>query len=541
MSQRSMSANRLALAAPAALTAVLGAIGLSSRQLWQDELATWWATALPGTDLTRLISQHDLTLAPYYALMHGWVTITGTSPVALRLPSLLAMVLAAALVTALGRRLLGVTGGVAGGLLFAVIPAISRYAQEARPYALVLAAAALSTLLLLRVLDRPTALRWADYGFALAVTVSLHLVAALLLLAHAAWVWQRRRGGRAPAAWLATTAIALVPGVALTLDSFDQREQVSWIDTTWLSALMLLSDLTASIPVAIGLILLAALGTARGWREHRDTLFPLLIWAAAPPLLLLAVSPLADLVVPRYLLFTLPAWALLAASGVASLLLHTSLPVGTSPLPSPQHADAAGPLPTAESSAAAKPLPRFAAKRGHFAARSHALLQNVTGWRAGGLVLVVLVVLVVGLPGVVDQVGVRRDPSWAPDFRGAAVVIGERALPGDGLAYADASWRERLGTTYHLPATARWLPDPFAEVSAAERGDYAVAECPAPRTCLPDEIRRLWFVTTTIGGDPFAGLPSGKAAVLREEFTIASTMEFTELRLLLLMRSTNPS
>jgi uncharacterized membrane protein len=58
-------------------------------------------------------------------------------------------------VTALGRRLRDANTGLVAGLLFAILPVSSRYAQEARPYAVVLFAAALATLALIRLLAPP--------------------------------------------------------------------------------------------------------------------------------------------------------------------------------------------------------------------------------------------------------------------------------------------------------------------------------------------------------------------------------------------------
>jgi mannosyltransferase len=62
---------------------------------------------------------------------------------------------AAAMVALLGRRLLTPRLGALGGLLFAVCPSITWYGQDARPYSFAVLAAAGSTLLLTRIVERP--------------------------------------------------------------------------------------------------------------------------------------------------------------------------------------------------------------------------------------------------------------------------------------------------------------------------------------------------------------------------------------------------
>jgi mannosyltransferase len=141
---------------PAAVTLVVGGYRAGDRQLWEDEDATWHASTLGFSDFHRLIGHVDLALAPYYVFMHGWIVLFGDSPLALRAPSVLAMAASAGLLVPLGRRLAGPGVGMVAGLLFAAVPAVSRYAQEARPYALAMLLAVASTLLALRALDRPT-------------------------------------------------------------------------------------------------------------------------------------------------------------------------------------------------------------------------------------------------------------------------------------------------------------------------------------------------------------------------------------------------
>ncbi|BCJ60442.1 hypothetical protein Jiend_38640 [Micromonospora endophytica] len=185
---------------PAAVTLVVSLAGLDAAQPWRDELATWSAATRTPAGLTRMAGTIDAASMPYYLLMHAWVAVAGDSVAALRLPSVLAMTAAAGLTAGLGQRLGGTRLGTLAGLLFALLPGTSRYAQEARPYALATALAVLSTLLLVDALRRPGWARWAGYAAATTALGLTHLIALTLLAAHAVPVLAatRRRRGQPP-------------------------------------------------------------------------------------------------------------------------------------------------------------------------------------------------------------------------------------------------------------------------------------------------------------------------------------------------------
>ena len=117
-----------------------------------DEVATRWAALLSLHQLGRLLRHVDAVHGLYYLVMHGWMAV-GTSPAVMRIPSVIAMVAAVALTAVIGRRLTGSGwAGLFAGLIVALTPAISYYAQTARSYALVFACVLGSTLALLHAL-----------------------------------------------------------------------------------------------------------------------------------------------------------------------------------------------------------------------------------------------------------------------------------------------------------------------------------------------------------------------------------------------------
>jgi len=127
----------LPVAAPGLLMLGLGLFESTRPVLSWDEVATADVAHRTAAQIGRLLPHIDGVFGPYYLFMHVWTAVVGASVLSLRLPTILAMAGAAALTGELGRRLFGVPAGVLAGLLLCLVPNMSRYAAEARPYAMV--------------------------------------------------------------------------------------------------------------------------------------------------------------------------------------------------------------------------------------------------------------------------------------------------------------------------------------------------------------------------------------------------------------------
>src|SRR5256885_4797223 len=95
----------------------------------------------------------------------------GTSVLALRFPSAVGMAVAPGFIGGLGRRLVATRAGLAAGLVFAALPSVTWYAQNARSYALVTALATIASYLLVRSMTAAPGRRrrWlAGYGVCVA-------------------------------------------------------------------------------------------------------------------------------------------------------------------------------------------------------------------------------------------------------------------------------------------------------------------------------------------------------------------------------------
>jgi mannosyltransferase len=156
--------------------------GSGDRAFRGDELCTWWAASLPPDSFARLARYVDGVLAPYYLFMRYWMSVFGDSEAAMRAPAGLLMGACAGVVAQLGARLSNRAVGLRAGLLFALMPVVSRYGQEARPYAFAMFFAALSSLLLLRLIDEPKSLaRAAGYAGAVIALGFSHLLGLLIV------------------------------------------------------------------------------------------------------------------------------------------------------------------------------------------------------------------------------------------------------------------------------------------------------------------------------------------------------------------------
>ena len=167
--------------------------------LWRDQAATQSATQRSFTGLIAMLGHVDVVHGSYYMLMWLDVRLAGRSELALRLPSALAMAAAAALITVTGRRLVSGRAGLAAGLTFAALPAVSWFAQDARPFALETAAGAAASYFLVRLAEDGGRGRWARcYAASLVVLGLTNLFGLLLIPAHALTVaaWRGRYRGR---------------------------------------------------------------------------------------------------------------------------------------------------------------------------------------------------------------------------------------------------------------------------------------------------------------------------------------------------------
>ncbi|WP_369246552.1 glycosyltransferase family 39 protein [Streptomyces sp. R41] len=462
---------------PFVLTFGLTDYGLADSQLGRDELVTWDMVNRSTGQILATLQNVDAVHGTYYLLMHLWVGLFGDSVISLRIPTALAVAGTASVVSLIGDRLFGHRAGILAGILFAIVPAVSRYGQEARSYALVIFAVSLATLLLLRALDNPRSpWRWAAYSLTLAVVGLLHLIALSVVLAHACVLAAHARQDRS--LWwksglaLLATAGCVAP-VALLGRSQAQR-QLYWVPEpdSW-AFLSMMRDVFASALCAGALIALALL--ARSPRKA-----PLLLcgtWALVPPVLVwLASHGEVSYFRHVYVLFTLPAWALLAGAGLST-------------------------------------VPRSR--------------------KATAALVAALAVLTLS-----DQKQMRQpfehDAPVPLDYAAAADVIKQRHQPGDAVVYDRANtWKLDSGVQYYLPRDLK-MRDVFLSRTPTAINDLYPVECSAPVHCLKGE-QRIWLLTQ--GADfPFTAINPMQANALQSQYKLSASESVTGMTVSLLVR-----
>lgn len=270
---------------------------LHAADLSFDEVATVFVAHRPILEVLRYIAGAAREHPPlYYLGMSLWIQAAGTSEYAIRYPSALIGLLAAASSFRLGHRLFGRTGAWLALLVFALAPLSLWAARNGRMYSLVMLLSLAIMASWIRWIDRPTARNWLIFtGLSLAGAMTHYFLVllwpaqALLLLAFP----QQTRAIRRP--WLATLAaagtlitvfVALSPGVqGMALDVL-RRFPVRAFRKDDLRLLAVSLYLGGFDPQLAWLSLIGIAMTAAGWALScwRDRLIGalLIVWGLVP-------------------------------------------------------------------------------------------------------------------------------------------------------------------------------------------------------------------------------------------------------------------
>ena len=491
-------------AVAAAAMLVLGWWGIArDNSMGNDEVATRWAALLPLRELVHLVSNVDAVHGLYYLLMHGWVAL-GSSPVALRIPSVIAMAVAAALMVVIGRRLTGSGwAGLFAGLITAATPSISFYAQTARSYALVFACVLGATLALIDAMEAEAAggtggRRWVVYAGLVTLGGYLNEMSLLVLAAHALTVWLARCGRPAFRRWGSAAAVAAALVAPVVLVSLVQHDAIGWISRPGLADIrVLFQDYFAAAPDAAVLLAVCAAialappaGTWRRaagggqaaaapepawWRSGGVSLpsvaAPLLVVPAA--ILMLESRIAFPAYVDRYVLYGEAGAALLAGGGVY---------------------------------------------------RIGQWLQKASGRRALLWVPGVIVCLCVLVMQLVPQHHARRPGSRRYDYGGPSRYVGANARPGDGILFFGKFYRKaKLG----YPGDFRHTSDFAQAASPLQVGNFQGRDKPAGVTLpLMPGYRRIWVFGARLSlRRPEAELRAESAVLLRR-YTLIGQRQF---------------
>jgi mannosyltransferase len=347
VSTLSPPARRRAFIAPLAvgiLGFTISMIGITVPGLWYDEAATVSSTTRSWPQLWAELGNVDAVHALYYFMMHVVFDVFGYSPLSLRMPSAIAVGIAAALVVVLGRQLDRPRLAVIAGVAFCLIPRVAWMGTEGRSYALTATFAVLATVALMRAIRTSTRGAWIVYGVVALLSVTFFLYLALVIAAHlVTMAWLLRDGtprSRVNARnWLISAGAAALASLPFALEVISQSGQVSWIrplgsDTAervlswqWFDS----NDTPAIVAwscaiVAWAFILLGIVMLVRA--RSRTVLAVVLPALLLPTLALLFISVVhVPMYQPRYLSMCTPFVALAIASGIDSLRWRPAAPL----------------------------------------------------------------------------------------------------------------------------------------------------------------------------------------------------------------------
>lgn len=307
---------------PAMVALATGWWGIASANITRDETATIDIGSRSLPDLWRMIHHADAVHAPYYLLMHYWISGFGVGVLAIRIPSLVATVAAAALVAVLGRMLVSPRAGLSAGLLCACAPQMAFYAHDARSYGID------TTLVVLQVIVFVWASRserrwpWLMYTAMVALCAFTHLFTLLIVLAQGVTVLidaRRTRSCQSIRRWFPASMVAALLVLPFARMAAAQGSTVSWIPRLSRSDVFTFGvAICGGAALVIPFAVLLGLAARRG-RRRPSVIIVALPWLLIPPLFLFVGSTFHPLYVFRYLLFCLPALVLLVAGGLDRL------------------------------------------------------------------------------------------------------------------------------------------------------------------------------------------------------------------------------
>lgn len=311
---------------------------LGQKSLWLDEMWSIGIARMSWHSIWSAIRNLDPNMSLYYSVLHVWMKL-GSGEFTLRLLSVLFGVAGVAALFALGNRLFGRWAGLIASALLAVNAFHIQWSQEARSYSMVVLLVTLSSLFFVKSMEEGGVGNWCGYVAFSVLAVYAHLFGGLVLAAHGASLMFR---ARREIPWknlvLSSAAIAILIVPLATLSA--QRAHHTAVPFSWVPSPSLHGIYDGFYTIAgnaefagseggkaILTVYIAACFAAIVWAVRRRKQMPsdlwhiglLLCWVFVPVALVLLISLRQSMFLNRYFLICVPALALLAAAGIASL------------------------------------------------------------------------------------------------------------------------------------------------------------------------------------------------------------------------------
>jgi len=317
----------IALVALTIAALVLRTLYLGSRDLWLDEAASAKFASYGWLHFAKSVTFSPVNMTFYFAVLHLWTSVMGSSEFMLRLPSVLFAAATVPLIYLLAKELFDSRAGLVAAALMTVSVSSVDFAQEARSYTLVVMLATVSSLFFMRSIRKPSLGNCAAYVAASVCCIYSHMFGALIVPAQ--WLSLAFFLPGWKTAWRLTLSAAVIglfalPHFALALGG--NVVHLNWVQKTSEQRLFeffaLITGVGDNLKYAeyflIACTIVAAL-VAVFDKAHRAAVAFLILGIAVPALVVLAVSHYKPLFWPRYLLVSQPFFVALAGVAISRL------------------------------------------------------------------------------------------------------------------------------------------------------------------------------------------------------------------------------
>ncbi len=303
---------------------------IAKASFWHDEGFSVMLAHMPLVEITQRTA-HDFHPPLYYLILHYWMSLFGSSEVAIRGLSAICTIAIIPLTYVLIRRLWDERVALLAALFVACGPLLVRYGQEARMYGLAALLVVAAAYCFVRAQQSSSWRWWGGYsaGFAMALYTHYYTIFAIFaFMAYVTLVTNRRKhqGWWDWRWWGANAAIAIlyIPWLPILYSQYTRNQTSAWpppvdVETlpdtlTQFLAYGSLDFLNAPLKIVMGLLFaIACAATFYFAKKRRAAAGFLLAYGLAAPLIIYAISFSHSVYFDRYFTFaTVGFYALLA-------------------------------------------------------------------------------------------------------------------------------------------------------------------------------------------------------------------------------------
>ncbi|HEX7259425.1 MAG TPA: glycosyltransferase family 39 protein [Candidatus Saccharimonadia bacterium] len=317
---------------------------LGKASIWHDEGFSIMMAQLPLSEILERTAR-DVHPPLYYMALHYWISVFGSSEVAVRSLSMVATLLIIPLTYCLVRRLWNERGAQLAAVFVCFGPMLVRYGQEARMYGLMAFLVLLTVYFLVRAMERNQARWWIGFSLSLAAAMYTHYYSVFIIPAVLVYVTlntnrQKQSGWWNPRWWLSSLGALLLfaPWLPSAYGQVTRQKYFDWIPSADAATLpnTLLQFLAYGYPPTLSMAIKLAIGgmfiglMVLAWKaagRQRTNLLVFGVYALAGPVLVYAASLSGSPYLERYFIYAAVGFYILLALMITTLGRRSQLAV----------------------------------------------------------------------------------------------------------------------------------------------------------------------------------------------------------------------